>query len=139
MLLQVLRTLKSFATEVALVWLQGYVDADMRGDMVALDGGCPTIAPLTSQVKVVCTLATNMTLANMVLDDSEFNSVAANSSCSYWVNTHVKLLRARGSLPTAIPLTLQSLEAPTLRRRRRSQLLRLSLLLLLLLLLCDDR
>lgn len=80
-LLQVLRALECFATEVAFVRFQGYVDPDMRGDMIALDGGGTTVAPLTSQVQIVRTLATDMALANMVLDESEVNAIVARSSC----------------------------------------------------------
>jgi len=42
------------------VGLQGDVDADVRGDMVALDSRGPAVAPLALQVQVVCTLATYM-------------------------------------------------------------------------------
>jgi hypothetical protein len=37
-LLEILRSLESLATEVALMRLEGNVDADMRCDVVALDG-----------------------------------------------------------------------------------------------------
>jgi hypothetical protein len=36
-LLEILRSLESLATEVALMRLEGNVDADMRCDVVALD------------------------------------------------------------------------------------------------------
>ena len=96
MLLQVLRTLEGFATEVAFVRFQGYVDTDMRGDMVALDGGGTTIAPLASQVKVVRTLATDMTLANMVLDEGEISSIITGSS--RWVHSRKAAPRSTLSL-----------------------------------------
>jgi hypothetical protein len=37
-LLEILRSLESLATEVALMRLEGNVDADMRCDVIALDG-----------------------------------------------------------------------------------------------------
>lgn len=86
MLLQVLRALEGLATEVAFVRFQRYVDTDMRGDMIALDGGGSTIAPLTSEVKIVCALATDMALANMVLDENEVNSVVVGSS-RWWIHS----------------------------------------------------
>jgi hypothetical protein len=66
-LFQILGTLESLAAEVALVRLQGDVDTDVRGDVVTLDGGGAAVAPLTGQVQVVCALATNMALADVVL------------------------------------------------------------------------
>ena len=38
-LLKILRSLEGFATEVALMRLEGNVDSDMRGDVITLDGG----------------------------------------------------------------------------------------------------
>lgn len=67
MLLEILRALECFATEVALVWLQGDVNADMRCDVVALDSCSAACAPLTGQVEVVGALASDVTLAYMVL------------------------------------------------------------------------
>ena len=67
MLLQILRTLEGLATEVTLVWLQGNVYADVRGDVVTLDGGGTARVPLACQVEVVCALSANMTLADVVL------------------------------------------------------------------------
>lgn len=67
MLLQVLWTFERFPTKVAFVWFQGYVDSDVRGDMVALDRGCMTAAPLTGQVEIIGTLPSNVTLTDMFL------------------------------------------------------------------------
>jgi hypothetical protein len=50
------------------VRLQGYVDADVRGDVVTLDGGGAACAPLTGQVEVVGALATDVALAYVILD-----------------------------------------------------------------------
>jgi hypothetical protein len=50
------------------VRLQGYVDADVRGDVVTLDGGGATCAPLTGQVEVVGALAADVAFAYVILD-----------------------------------------------------------------------
>ena len=68
MLLEILWALECFATEVALVRLQGYVNANVRGDVVTLDGGGATCAPLTGQVEVVGALATDVALAYVILN-----------------------------------------------------------------------
>lgn len=70
MLFQVLRALEGFAAEVALVRLQRDMNADMRGDMITLDGRSSTGAPLAGQVQVVCALAPDMSFAYMILRQS---------------------------------------------------------------------
>ena len=57
MLFQILRTLESLAAEVAFVRLQRHVDTNVRGDVVALDRGGATVAPLARQVQVIGALA----------------------------------------------------------------------------------
>lgn len=52
-LLQILGTLKCLATKVALVGLQGNVDTDMRGDVIALDRSGAARPPSTGEAKVV--------------------------------------------------------------------------------------
>lgn len=71
MLLQILRTLEGLAAEVALVWLQWDVDTDVGSDMITLDGGGPALVPSTGQVEVICTLATDVLLADMFLKRDE--------------------------------------------------------------------
>lgn len=66
-LLKILGTLERLAAEVTLVWLEWYMDADMRRDVVALYGGRSAGAPLAGKVEVVCALATDMALADVVL------------------------------------------------------------------------
>lgn len=66
-LLQILRTFEGFAAEVALVWLQRHVNADVRGNVITLDCGGTAVAPLTSKVQIVGALATNMALTDVVL------------------------------------------------------------------------
>lgn len=65
--LQILGPLEGLATEVALVWLQGDMHANVGGDVVALDGGGVAVAPLASQVQVVGALAADMALADVFL------------------------------------------------------------------------
>lgn len=67
-LLEILWPLERLAAEIALVRLQGHMHADVRRDVVTLDGGRAALVPLTSQVEVVGALATNMTLADVVLE-----------------------------------------------------------------------
>jgi hypothetical protein len=68
MLLQVLRTLKRLATELTLVRLQGNVNTNVRGYVITLDSGSSAWVPLASQVKVVCALATNMALTDVLVE-----------------------------------------------------------------------
>ena len=69
MLLQVLGTLEGLAAEITLVRLQGHVNADVRSDVVALDGGGPARIPHACQVQVVGALAADMLVADVVLQD----------------------------------------------------------------------
>lgn len=66
-LLEVLWALEGLTAEVAFVRLQRDVDADVRGDVVALHGGGAAGAPLAGEVEVVGAFATDMALADMVL------------------------------------------------------------------------
>lgn len=68
MLLQILGTLEALATEVALVRLERNMDTNVRRDVVALDGGCAAIVPAAGQVQIVSALATDMALANVVIE-----------------------------------------------------------------------
>lgn len=67
-LLQILGPLEALSAKLALVRLEGHVDADVRGDVVTLDRGCAARVPLASEVQVVCALAANMTLTDVLLD-----------------------------------------------------------------------
>ena len=71
MLLQVLRALEGLPAEVALVRLEGDVDADVRGDVITLDCRGAAVAPLTGQVQIVGAFATDVTLADVVLPDNQ--------------------------------------------------------------------
>ena len=65
--LEVLRPLEGLSAEVAFVWLEWNVDADVRGDVVAFYGGRAAGTPLAGEVEVVCALAPDMAFAYMVL------------------------------------------------------------------------
>ena len=67
MFLEILRPLERLTTEVAFVWLEWNVNANMRGDVVAFYGGCPTCTPLAGKVEVVGALTANMAFADMIL------------------------------------------------------------------------
>jgi hypothetical protein len=60
MFLQVLRTLESFAAKVTFVRLKRNMDSNMRSDVVTFYCGGTAGVPATSQVEVVCALASNM-------------------------------------------------------------------------------
>lgn len=77
MLLQVLRPLEGLATEVTLVRLERHMDANVRGDVVAFDGGGTAGTPLTSQVQVVGALAADMTLTDVFLNRRPMSATSA--------------------------------------------------------------
>ena len=68
MLLQILWSLEGLAAEVALVWLERDMYANVRCYVVTLHCGCPTCAPLACEVEIVGALATDMALAYMILE-----------------------------------------------------------------------
>ena len=65
--LEILRALKGLAAEFAFVRLQGNVDSDVGGDVVAFDGGGTALTPGAGQVEMVSLLTTNMALADVFL------------------------------------------------------------------------
>jgi hypothetical protein len=75
MLLEILRALESLSAEFALVWLQGNVHANMRGDVIALDCSGAALAPGAGQVEVVGRLATDVALANVLLDNASVDAI----------------------------------------------------------------
>ena len=68
-LLKILRTLEGLAAEVALVWLQWHVNADVRGDVISLHGGGATATPLAGEIKIVGAFSANMAFADVILWD----------------------------------------------------------------------
>ena len=69
MFLQVLRPFEGLAAEIASMRLQGYVDANVRGYVVAFHDGHAAATPVASEVEVVSTLTSNVGFANMFLQD----------------------------------------------------------------------
>ena len=66
-LLQILGALEGLLAKVALVRLQRNVHADMRRDVVSLDGSRAASAPRAGQVEIVGRLSPDMAFADMVL------------------------------------------------------------------------
>jgi hypothetical protein len=68
MFLEVLGTLEGLAAEITLVRFERDMHSNVRGDVIPLDGGGATAAPLARQVEVVGALATDMAFADVFLD-----------------------------------------------------------------------
>jgi hypothetical protein len=67
MFLEILRTLESFATELAFMRFQRNMDSNVGGDMIAFDSCGTAATPLTSQIEVVGTFSTDMSFADVLL------------------------------------------------------------------------
>lgn len=78
-LLEILGALEGLSTEVALVWLQGNVDTNVRGDVVALDRCGTARVPLACQIEVVGALPANVPLTDVVLLSSLVSCVVRNN------------------------------------------------------------
>jgi len=100
MLLEILWTLEGFATEVALVWLEWNMDAHVRCDVVALDSRGTACTPLAGEVQVVCRLAADVTLADVVLVCVLVACRIENIDVAY-----IEGFRRSASLAAANPLT----------------------------------
>ena len=74
MFLKVLRAFEGLATKLASVGLQGYVDPDVRRNVIAFDHLNMAVGPCTLQVEIVGALAPDVLIAYMVLDKSQRNS-----------------------------------------------------------------
>lgn len=66
-LLEILGALEGLSAEVALVRLQGDVDTDVGGDVVALDRCGAARVPLAGQVEVVGALPADVPLTDVIL------------------------------------------------------------------------
>jgi hypothetical protein len=109
MLLQVLGTLEALSTEVALVWLEWNMDADMGGDMVTFDSGSTAEVPTTCQIQVVGALPSNMAFADMLLYAWLDEAIIR---CEFQKGTevesaYVESLWRLATLSTLVPLTGQ--------------------------------
>lgn len=96
MLLQILRTLESLATELAAMRFQGNMDSDVRSDVIALDNLNAAVRPRALQVEIVGAFAANMFVAYVILELS-------TSPLDWGCRTHVKHFRGRVALPTTGP------------------------------------
>ena len=118
--LQVLGTLEGLAAKLAFVRFQRDVDSDVRGDVIALDGGGSAAAPLTGQVEVVGRLAADMTFTDVLL--TTWLVVLGKSwpwGGGQGQRTYVEGLGGLASLAAALPLALQVLTRGVGQRRRR--------------------
>lgn len=70
MLLQILRAFERLAAKITSVRLQGYMDADVRSDMVTLDNRDVAVGPSTLQIKIVGALSTDVDFADMFLGEN---------------------------------------------------------------------
>jgi len=93
MLLQVLRSFKGLAAKVTFVRLEWNMHANVRSDVIALDGGGTAVAPLAGEVQIVGALSPDMALANMVLNCSleavlvimdEKQMTSGVDDCTWW-------------------------------------------------------
>jgi hypothetical protein len=66
-LFEILRSLERLLAVITFVRLQWNVNPNVTGDVITLDRGGSTIAPSTGEIEVVCGLAANVILADMVL------------------------------------------------------------------------
>jgi len=67
-LLEILGSFESLAAEVTLMRLQRHVNTNVRGDMITLDCSGTAVPPLAGEVQVVGTLATDMALADVIVE-----------------------------------------------------------------------
>lgn len=68
-LFEILGALESFAADVAVVWLEGGMDANMGGDMITLSTTDVTAFPFAREAEVVGGLATDMVVAEVLVHD----------------------------------------------------------------------
>ena len=75
--LQILRAFERLATELASMRLQWHMDTNVRGDVVAFDDRDVAISPSAFEIEIVGALATDVSLADMILD-------AVSPECKRW-------------------------------------------------------
>lgn len=66
-LLQILGPFEGLAAKFTPMGFQGNMDSNMRRDMITLDHRDGAVAPGAGQIQVVCALAANVSIADMVL------------------------------------------------------------------------
>lgn len=79
-LLQILGPLKGLSAEIAFVRLQRNVDSDVRGNVIALDGGSATGIPATGKVEVVGAFAAHMLFANVLLQEENYQQTISKNN-----------------------------------------------------------
>lgn len=67
MLLEILRPLEGLAAKITFVWLERNMYANVGSDVITLHSRCATSTPLTSEVQIVGTLASDVALTYVVL------------------------------------------------------------------------
>ena len=100
-LLQILRALEGLSAELALVRLERDVNSDVRGNVVTLDGGCAARVPLAGKAQVVCALAANMAIANVLLKGNK--SDYSRTSEDKWGSSYIENLGAGEFLVALVP------------------------------------
>lgn len=116
MLLEILRTLERLAAEFASMWLQGYVNADVRGDVVALHDLNVAVAPRALQVEVVGTLPADVALTDMVLHVPSQLWMIFDLG-GRWLVLYVKRFSTDGAFTATSPLAGKLVMAGALQRR----------------------
>jgi hypothetical protein len=66
-LFEILWSLECFATKVTLMWLEWNMDANVRGDVVSLDGSGTASTPLACEVEIVGAFASDVSFTYVVL------------------------------------------------------------------------
>lgn len=67
-LLEILGALEALLADLADMGLERGVDAEMGGDVVALCAGCAAVPPPAGQTEVVCRLAADVVVAEVVVE-----------------------------------------------------------------------
>lgn len=65
--LQILWPFERLSTKLASMRFQWHMDTNMGGDVIPLNDLDLTIPPCTDKIEIVCTLATDVRLANVIL------------------------------------------------------------------------
>lgn len=105
---EVLRTFEGFLAEIALVRLQRHVHADVGGDVVALDGGGAAVAPRALEVEVVCALAANMLIADVLL---KMKVSGACTRMQITLDTDIESFSRGSAIAATDPLTYERVDA----------------------------
>lgn len=75
MFLQILRSLERLATKLALVGLEGHVNANMRRNVITLHSISATVRPTTLQLQIPVALAADMEITQVGLASLSANAI----------------------------------------------------------------